>query len=235
MKLGILAGILPAAVGALLLWQAGESRAQPPTASGPNAEITREGLHRVNPALMEAAFVRPDFDLSSYTKLVDVPPVVQFRDVPKAPSNARSRAMTEEFPLPEDRKEWLGDQWRRAVGEQFARLRSEDIYTSDLTGVLVVQGLLLDVVSRIPPPGSESNYTLVNNPWSATVVLELRDAATGDLLARTVDRRNATGLLELGTVWHRTPDLIERWAQVLVQRLEQLSELGGRPRRALDR
>jgi hypothetical protein len=63
----------------------------------------------------------------------------------------------------------------------------------------------------------------------------LRDAATGDLLARTVDRRNATGLLELGTVWHRTPDLIERWAQVLVQRLEQLSELGGRPRRALDR
>ena len=141
------------------------------------------------------------------------------------------RAMIEEFALAEDRKEWLRNLWQQAVEQQFARLRSEDVYTSDLSGVLVVQGLLLDVVSRIPLEASESSYTLVSDPWSATVVLELRDAATGDLLARTVDRRNATGLLETGAVWYRTPDLIERWAQVLVERLEQLSEIGGRPRR----
>lgn len=231
MKLGIPAAILPAAFGALLLWQAGASRAQPLLASGADAEITQEGLHRVNPLLMEAAYVRPDFDLSSYTRLVDVPPIVQFRDVPKAPSNARTRAMTEEFPVPDDRKKWLRDHWHRALDEQFARLRAEDVVTADLSGVLVVQGLLVDIVSRIPPGASESNYTLINNPWSATVILELRDAATGDLLARTVDRRNATGLLELATVWFQTPDLIDRWAQVLVERLEQLSELGGRPRR----
>ncbi len=54
---------------------------------------------------------------------------------------------------------------------------------------------------------------------------------TGELLARTVDRRNATGLLEVGAVWHQTDDLVERWAGVLSDRLDQLSDLGGRPRR----
>jgi hypothetical protein len=230
MKLGIPAAILPGAFGALLLWHAGMCHAQPLLAGGADAEVTSDGLHRVNPLIMEAAYVRPDFDLSSYTKLVDVAPGVQFRDVPETATNARVRAMTEEFVLPDDRKEWLRELWRGAVDEQFARLRAEDIYSGDLSDVLVVQGLLVDVVSRIPPDASESNYLLVNNPWSATVVLELRDATTGTLLARTVDRRNATGLLEVGTVWHRTPELVDRWAHVLVERLQQLSELGGRPR-----
>jgi len=232
MKLSIRAGVLFAAVGTLVLWPAGESRAQSILASGADAEITSDGLHRVSPQLMEAAYVKQDFDLSSYTRLVDVPPVVGFRDVSDAPTNARVRAMTEEFALSDERKEWLRDEWRRAVDEQFSRLRADNVYTSDLSDVLVVQGLLVDVVSRIPPFASESSYTLVDNPWSATVVLELRDAATGDLLARTVDRRNAVGLVEHSTVWFRTPELVDRWAQVLVERLEQLSELGGRPRRA---
>ncbi|NIW25644.1 MAG: hypothetical protein GWN29_14345 [Gammaproteobacteria bacterium] len=49
-------------------------------------------------------------------------------------------------------------------------------------------------------------------------------------MARTIDRRNAQGLLDVGTVWYRTPDLVERWAGVLTERLDELSELGGRPR-----
>ena len=104
MKLSMSAVILPAVVGTLLLWQTGPSHAQPPLASGAAAEVTRDGLHRIDPLLMEAAYVRQDFDLSSYTKLVDVTPVVQFRNVPEKASNARVRAMTEEFALPEDRK-----------------------------------------------------------------------------------------------------------------------------------
>ena len=102
------------------------------------------------------------------------------------------------------------------------------------SSVLVVQGFLVDVVSRIPPITPGSSYTFARNPWSAAIVLELRDAATAELVARTIDQRHAEGLLEVGTVWYLTEDLVERWAEVLSERLEELSDLGERPRAAPD-
>jgi len=219
--------ILSAAAGLVLFWYAGGSGAELPLATEADANVTDEGLHRIHPSIMEAAWVRPDFDLSSYTRILLMPTAVQFRDVPDGPNDARSRANTEEFPLADDRKEWLRGLWRQAVEARFAREESLEHYDGVGSNVLVVQGFLVDVVSRIPPAIPRSNYTLVSNPWSATVVLELRDATTAELLARTIDRRNAQGLLEVGVVWYRTEDLVQRWAGVLSDRLDQLSDLGG--------
>ena len=231
MKRKIPTKVLSTAAGLVLLAYAATSGAELPLATEADANVTPEGLHRVHPSLMEAAWVRPDFDLSSYTRLLLMPTAVQFRDVPDRSNDARTRASTEEFPLADDRKEWLRELWREAVEARFAREESYGRYEGTYSNVLVVQGFLVDVVSRIPPGASGSSYTLVSNPWSATVVLELRDATTGELLARTIDRRNARGLLEVGAVWHQTEDLVERWAGVLSDRLDQLSDLGGRPRR----
>ena len=64
---------------------------------------------------------------------------------------------------------------------------------------------------------------------SVSVVLELRDGATSQLLARTADRRNAEGYVDPGTVWVQTEDLLERWAQVLSDRLRELADLGAEP------
>jgi len=150
--------------------------------------------------------------------------------VRKRSDDARSRAMTEEFPVDEDRQEWMRALWRDAVDMQFSQHRVDQSYVGDISDVLVIQGFLVDVVSRIPAQASGSVYTLINDPWSATVVLELRDAATAQLLGRTVDRRNAKGLIEIGAVWYQTEDLIERWAEVMADRLDEISALGGRPR-----
>ena len=43
-----------------------------------------------------------------------------------------------------------------------------------------------------------------------------------------MDRQYAKGRMDAGTVWIRTEDLLEVWAQVLSDRLEQLADLGGR-------
>jgi hypothetical protein len=185
----------------------------------------------VDPSIMEAAWVKPDLDLSRYTRILLMPTAVQFREVVEQTYNARSRLHVQEFPLDDKEKAWLRAAWRRAVDARFAREESYDVYDGVGADVLVVQGFLVDVVSRIPPNAVGSNYTLVRDPWSVTVVLELRDAMTAELLARTIDRRNAQGLLEAGAVWMQTEDLVERWAQVLSDRLEQLSDLGGRGRR----
>jgi len=216
--------VVSAAAALVFLGQPGVVGAQS------DADVTPDGLHRVNPLLMEAAWVTEDFDLSGYNRLLVMPTAVQFRPVRKRSDDARSRAMTEEFPVDEDRQEWMRALWRDAVDMQFSQHRVDASYTGDISDVLVIQGFLVDVVSRIPAQASGSVYTLVNDPWSATVVLELRDAATAQLLGRTVDRRNAKGLLEIGAVWYQTEDLIERWAEVMADRLDEISQLGGRPR-----
>ena len=234
MKVTIRAIVLSVAGIPVLSWHAGGNSQEPNPATGPNASVTAEGLHRVDPSIMEAAWVRPEFDLSGYTRVMLLPTAVQFRDVPEKSTDARTRAMTEEFPLSDDRKEWFRGLWREAVEARFAREDSYEFYVGVDSNVLVVQGFLVDVVSRIPPIAPGSAYTFARDPWSAAIVLELRDAATAELVARTIDQRHAQGLLEVGTVWYLTEDLVERWAEVLSERLDQLSDLGGRSREAPD-
>jgi len=218
---------LSVAAGLVLLWHVGGSGAQPILATGADADVTEEGLHRVHPLIMEAAWVKPDLDLSVYTRILLMPTAVQFREVDEQRFNARTRIGVTEFPLDDARKEWLSEIWRQAVEETFERDSSYERYYGTGSDVLVVQGFLVDVVSHIPPEDVGSGVTYISDPWIASVVLELRDATTAELLARTMDRRFAEGrLINSGTVWIQTEDLVERWAQVLSIRLRELSDLG---------
>ena len=216
-------------VGLGVLWVSAASHAQIALLTEGEGAVTEEGLHRVYPEVMEAAWVRPDFDLSGYRRVLLMPTAVQFRETHMGSNDARTRILTREFPVDDDRKEWLRERWREAVEERFSGNDTLEGYTGDVSSVLVVQGFLVDVVSRIPPVSPGSSYTFVSDPWSVVVVLEIRDAATAELLARTIDTRNAQGMVDEGSVWHETEGLISRWAGVLTERLDQLSELGGRP------
>ena len=223
--------ILSAAAGLVLLWHAGGSSAQPILATGPDANVTEDGLHRVDPSIMEAAWVRPDLDLSRYTRVLLMPTAVQFREVDEQRHDARSNFGITDFPLNDEKKAWLRGAWRKAVDAEFAQEESYELYDSVGPDVLVVQGFLVDVVSHIPPDTFGSGVTVVTDPWTVNVVLELRDGMTAELLARTIDRRRAEGVMDSGRVWMQTQGLMERWAQLLSDRLAQLSEIGGRGRK----
>jgi hypothetical protein len=69
---------------------AGRANAQPPFATGPDADITGDGLHRVDPSIMGAAWVRPDLDLSRYDRVYLMSTAMQFRDVRDRKYNVRS-------------------------------------------------------------------------------------------------------------------------------------------------
>jgi len=155
-----------------------------------------------------------------------MPTAVQFREVAERSFNARTREAVTDFPLNDERKEWLREVWRQAVDAEFTQEQSYELYQGAGPDVLVVQGFLVDVVSHIPPDISASAVTLIRDPWTASIVLELRDGTTAELLARTIDRRYAEGLVDVVAVWTRTEKLVERWAKVLPDRLQQLSDLG---------
>ena len=204
----------------VLSWHTGGSSQEPNPATEPDASVTQEGLHRVDPSIMEAAWVKPDFDLSGYTRIMLMPTAVQFRDVPETSIDARTRAMTEEFPLTDERKEWFRGLWRESVEARFAREESYEFFVGVDSNVLVVQGFLVDVVSRIPPIAPGSTYTFAKD----SLVSRHRPRAAGMRRPPSWWRAPSIsdtrkGLLEVGTVWYLTEDLVERWAEALSERL----------------
>ena len=233
MKLENLRTLIYFGAGLVLFAYAGVGGAQSVLATGSDAEVTDDGLHRINPLIMEAAWIKPDLDLSSYSRIYVVPTAVQFRDVLEKNYDARSRIATTEFPLREGRQEWLREIWQQAVDARFDAT-TYDFFDGVATDVLVVQAMLADVVSHIPPPEAGSYYTYVRDPWVANVLLEIRDGTTGELLGRTNDRRVGEGMLDRDTVWLRTEDLLERWAEVIHERLDQLNDLAGGGRQPPD-
>ena len=233
MRSGITPATLSVTIGLVLLWHAGESSAQARNtevrlATDSPGVFLSEGLHRVHPSLMEAAWVRADLDIASYRSIFLVPTGVQYRELPERTYTMRTRDNVEFFPIPEVRREFIRGTWQSMVSQQMAIQQSYELQSGIGTDVLIVQGLLVDMVSRIPPSAPGSDYTVVRDPWAASVVLEMRDGTTGQLLARTIDRRTGTGLMEQNSGVAQIPDLLQRWAEVLLERLEQISDVGGR-------
>ena len=233
MRHGLTPAILSVTIGLVLLWHAGESSAQVRStqvrlATDSPGVFATEGLQRVHPSLMEAAWVRPDLDIASYRSIFLVPTGVQYRELPNRTYTMRTRDNVEFFPIPEVRREFIRGTWQSMVSQQMATQQSYEVQSGIGANVLIVQGLLVDMVSRIPPVAPGSDYTIVRDPWAATVVLELRDGTTGQLLARTIDRRTGTGLMEQNSGVAQIPDLLQRWAEVVLERLEQISDVGGR-------
>ncbi|MED5534376.1 MAG: DUF3313 family protein [Pseudomonadota bacterium] len=225
--------ILSAIAGLVFFWHAGESNAQPVLAVGPNAEVTEDGLHKLDPFIMGAAWVKPDLDLSQYRQIFLLPSVVQFRDIPERNwTTVRTMEKTAVFPPTETMKARLRDVFSETFAETIEGVgayRQTDELGRD---VLMVRGFLTDVISGVPPDIPGSIVTTIAWVWEANIVLELRDAMSDEVLARTVERQrmDADGV-PAGLVMALTPRVVNMWTQRLLARFYQLSSLDStRPR-----
>jgi hypothetical protein len=224
--------ILSVAAGLILFWYAGENRAQPILAIGPDAEVTEDGLHRMDPSIMGAAWVKPDLDLSRYDRIYFMPAVTQFREIVERQYSARTIRNATEFPVRETEKIRL----RELFGEVFYEI-IEDVESYELTDklgreVLMVRGFLTDVISGVPPDIPGSTVNIVRWAWEVNVVLELRDSMSDEVLARTVERLRLDGPMDATEVWVLTPRAVRSWSSLLALRLDELSDLsttGSRP------
>ncbi len=153
--------ILSAAASLMLLWYAGESRAQPILAIGPDAEVTEDGLHRMDPSIIGAAWVKSDLNLSRYSRIVFMPAVTEFREVAERQYSARTIQNATEFPVSETGQARL----RELFGEAFYEA-IEDVESYELTDelgreVLMVRGFLTDVISGVPPDIAGATVNIV--------------------------------------------------------------------------
>jgi len=228
--------VFSAVASVVLLSQPGNARAQLGPPIIPGAEPTEDGLVPLDPAIMGVAWVRPDADLSRYARLFAMPTAVQFRDVRDRPHNARSIEGATAFFVDEGRKAQLRRVFRASFEQALPGIQSFELTDALGRDVLLVQGILTDVISGVPPYYPGSAITNIRWAWEANIVLEIRDAMSDTVLARTVERQRMDGPLDASMAGALTPKIVNGWTWLLITHLEELrsfypsrlSRLGGR-------
>lgn len=166
----------------------------PTIQTGPDAEVTFDGLYKVENSQADLAWARPDFDISSYTKIMLVGAGIEY-----APANNRGRTATERsrsgpYFIDDDQRKRFEQLVTDTFDDEMKKIQHFEIVTEPGPDVMMIRGGLLNVVSNVPQDpmdmaGGSSVY--LSRVGEATLVLELRDSESGAILARSIDRRAA--------------------------------------------
>jgi hypothetical protein len=206
---------------------------KPRLQTGPDAEITHDGLHRVDRSTMDGAWVKPDLDLRPYNKLMLRGAEIQYRAVDAKGRYYRPGLDDDtEFALSDESKQMLIEVVREAFQEELAKSKRFELVTQPGPRTLLLYGTLIDVVSHVPPLDAPGRYDVyLADVGEATLVFELRDAVTNEVLARAADRRAAEqqGFAVPATTvnsWSLVRQVARSWATLLRKRLDEITVVG---------
>ena len=221
------------AIGLAAIAVSGCSTAPPTVYTGPDAEVTFDGLYEVKNSRADKAWALPDLDLKGYTKIMLEGAGVEYRPGGQSGRTYYQRSRGGPFEVTEEQKA----RFEATVGEVFREelARSDRLVIVDEPGpdVLLVRGALLDAISYVPPddtPGRVDVY--LSSVGEATLVIEIRDSITEAILARTVDRRAAESMPGMLTESNRVTNtaevrrVVRRWATALREGLERITADG---------
>jgi hypothetical protein len=177
-------------------------------------------LEKVKAAFKET-WVHPDADFTEYDKVYLWKGEFQYRDVGPA-QRTRSSIMNtrkREFGISDADRE----KFESAVSEAFIKeiQKGKRFTITDTVGpdTLILRGAALDIISRVPPDTVGRSEIYLASIGEATLVLELMDAETGDVLALVAERRamgNPSGQIDMMTTPTNSATAladVRRWAR----------------------
>ncbi len=221
MKLRLM--MLPIAI--LLIF--GCATSTPTIDTGPDAEVTFDGLHEIKGSIADKAWARPDLELSQYSKIRLQGAGIEYRPGGESGRTSMARSRGGPYEVTEKQKEGLRQVVAEAFLDELGKSEKYSLVNESGPDVLLVRGALLDVVSYVPPEPIGRGSIYLSRVGEATLVLELRDSITEAILARVVDRRAAEdmgGMLQESNRVHNTAEvrrLAKRWASMLRERLDE--------------
>lgn len=194
-----------------------------PTQPRPTGAVNIEGLQQVRSQNFEAAFVRPGVRFGDYRKLMVDELELAFR-TPDREQN--------QFALGEDQKTRFRTAMATAFGEELGKLEAAEIVTEPGADVLALHVRVQDIVARAPGRrvgGGRAGFAL-ETVGEMTLVLELRDSESEEVLVRAFDRRAFEGAAMVSgdsvvSTWQGVERIVARWASRTREGLENL--LGG--------
>jgi hypothetical protein len=166
------------------------SSGTPTIQTGPDAEVTFDGLHRVDHSQAEFAWARPDFDISGYSKILPVSSGFEYRKATNQGRTAAERNRGGPYIIDDSARERFESMVAEVFQEELGKMENWEFVTEPGPDVMILRGGMLDIFTNVPPDnqaGRVSQY--VSAVGQATLVLELRDSQTNTVLARSIDRR----------------------------------------------
>jgi hypothetical protein len=190
----------------------------------------RGGLQKTSVKGLELAYVRPGASLAAYKRVKLDPVEVQF-DRSWDPTRTGSR-----IKLSAEEREKIRASVAKLVEEEFAKTLQKggtyQLTTESAPDVLRVKVSVLNVYINAPAgTGAGRSKTYVSSAGQMTLLAELSDSVSGQVLARVADRREGNSLARM-----ERADRIENegaarevaaaWAQILRNALDKAHQIG---------
>jgi hypothetical protein len=219
------------AIAVIAITFAGCATSKEPTIqTGPDAEVSFDGLHVVDNSNANKAWARPDFDISTYTKIMMRGAGIEYRPVKNRGSSSIARSQGGPYFIDDKSRADFESLVGEIFDEEMSKIANFTVVDEAGPDVLEVRGGLLDVVSYVPPDAvGGRSYVVLRNIGEATLVLELIDSESGAVLARSVDRRaaeNYSGTMQRSNSVSNSAEvkrLIRFWAERLRDALDGFS------------
>jgi hypothetical protein len=219
---GVLARVLVALMASALLLTTAVA------ASKKTAELdeamSHDGLEKTKVKGIDLVYVRPGATLASYNKVMLMPVEVQFhKDWDPQRTGSRMKLSTEE-------RENIRSGVSKIVGEEFAEELQKGngypVVTAPGPDVLILRPSIINLYANAPDtmePGRSRTYTV--SAGEMTLVLEMFDSETRQVLARAIDRREAnnSGMMTLSNSVVNASEaraLASSWARILRKRFD---------------
>lgn len=215
-------------VMAALLAAAGATAA---TKAEREESMSADGLLKTKAKGIDLVYARPGASLASYSSVKLEPVKVAFRKDfdPKKPGSQMRLSASELEKIRSD----VG----RIVSDAFTKELAKGSYPTVVASgpeVLQVQVDIVDLYVNAPDTmsaGRSRSYTM--SAGEMTLVMELADSATGQVLARVYDRREARDVGQLTwtnsvTNQAEAANVASSWARILRARLDAARGIGGK-------
>jgi hypothetical protein len=186
-----------------------------------NLEVTHDGLERAANSSADRAWIKPGVDFSQYTEIGLLDCVVSFkRNWKMNHSGVRKNDM-------ERIKSALSDEFREVFAEELEG-GGYPVVTDAADHVLLIRPAIIDLDVAAPDTktaGRSNSFTA--SPGAMTLVIELYDSVSNEILARAIDRKRARNA---GSIRWTTPGtnrvaarkILRNWANLLVSRLDDV-------------
>jgi hypothetical protein len=210
--------------------------AQEQLAKGDEPEVSYDGLLRLEKSAMDEAYIKPDIDLSGYSRIMIDPVPVSYKRKPSPPAaSMRASGSRSNFALTDQQMEKLSELFQETFAEAMARNQGWEVVESPGPDVLRVEAELIDLVIKVPTRTTTgTSHFFLTEIGEVTLVAEIRDSESREILGRVVDRSlikpAGTGYLTYTNVvsaWADVRRLFDIWADLIRQGLDQIREVSG--------
>jgi hypothetical protein len=136
-----------------------------------------------------------------------------------------------QFPLDESQKQRFEDLLADAFSQEFSNLQNLGLRDQPGANVLELTVRVENITATVPTGRSMQLGFALTAVGEATLILELRDSQSEQILARGVDTRAVQGAAlgqgrEMVTRWEDVEKLCSRWASMARSRLDVLVDQG---------